>query len=1035
MATTQVTPIPNPTPVATTQPAPVDTSTAQSAPQVTAPVAAKSPAQTISTVAATPADSSAITPGEDTDEGLTAHTQLSLEQAPYAVRKWLDIPAIKATKQAIPEDAEDYTGGRLPQSGVKSGDTKNIGVYNGHNYVHDQDGMKSAQFPVHEAVHMVQNMLPKSFTDKFPKEDPKDPYKDLKLTAEDLAKLRKSGDTLWKHSREGQASLMQKYVARHEWLTKKATPQEVHDYMTSSGDFKGNGNAKFEQAYAPYLDDAANAPVPKGDDGVQINSTPMPSPALSTSYAVQAVSGHPAMDGQIPGQTASISTGTSTSEQNGDAPTSTAPDGTQWVTNPNYVAPPPSGDQWVSNPNYVAPTVGGGSNPLAIDADANNTFKGAVQQLNSVGAGIGEGVLSTVNGAADMLHLPHATLEARQKELETNNAQNPVEHAIGYGGETLMELIGGDEALKGMSLADKLMATSKIAKVLESSPRITQALKVGADLLAKTGKVGEIATGAAASGARLATAQGAQTLARTGGDVDAAAKQAAIAGVTGGAAEGALSTVGAGLRAAGDTADGVKDLNTTAANVGDRPSVVQSISQKLQAADKLRHTEFENGIQDLHQRLGDASVEKVGSPIADKANELLLKPDPDEDPDVAAVKTAAGDKLDKPVRDILTRAANGGEMPVEPAKPVSTGILDENGKPVMKAAPVEETDPQQWKIDNLIKYRQSVRDLASQYDYGDVNSRALRALLPSVDDTIDNLAEQSSDATAGSDYKALRSTYREKSAAFNNPVIQKLMKSTDMDGNLVPGHVTDAANDFITQAKANGGKLSGKTVGNVLALRTALGDKGTQEFGTQVVHNLLQDATDAKGNVNPAKFQQTWNDISKETKGSGLFDLTPDPGTTDPATLEDAATQWAHNPDPLKRGLADVLSDAHSAAKLQQLTKGVALGAGAYGMAHLPFPMFGDIGMGFLGLLGAASEVGGVRAARTILDAASDRPWEWNVYRKLGKAAASKSASGAADVARVAAGHGAAEGFAPAPDRKAIKNAYRGAAGALGATQ
>jgi hypothetical protein len=231
-------------------------------PQVTAPASATTPTPAAKLVAPTPASQPTIDP-TDTDEGLTAHTQQALAQAPAALTKWLDIPNIKATKQAIPDDAEDYTGGRLPQSGVKQGDTSNIGVYNGANYAQDADGNKNGQFAVHEATHLVQNMLPKSFTDKFPAEDPKAPYKVLQLTSDDLSKMRQNGDTLWNHSREGQASLLQNYTARQEWLKNTATPQQRQDYLSGTGQFTNDNQAKFEAAYAPYLQDLANAPIKK----------------------------------------------------------------------------------------------------------------------------------------------------------------------------------------------------------------------------------------------------------------------------------------------------------------------------------------------------------------------------------------------------------------------------------------------------------------------------------------------------------------------------------------------------------------------------------------------------------------------------------------------------------------------------------------------------------------------------------------------------------------------------------------------------
>jgi hypothetical protein len=91
---------------------------------------------------------------------------------------------------------------------------------------------------------------------------------------------------------------------------------------------------------------------------------------------------------------------------------------------------------------------------------------------------------------------------------------------IGYGGENLTEFILGDEALKGLSFAEKLKAASGVAAIFEKSPKLMHAAQVGATML------------------RHGAVQGAQTLAKTG-DVNEATKegvtQALVSGVLGGA--------------------------------------------------------------------------------------------------------------------------------------------------------------------------------------------------------------------------------------------------------------------------------------------------------------------------------------------------------------------------------------------------------------------------------------------------------------------------------------------------------------------
>ncbi len=230
------------------------------------------------------------------DAALTTQAQLSLERVPYQVRKWIDIPNVKAYRAQLPA-SDTHTLELNPIAGVQAGDTSAVQVYRPDQF-QGADGQDHAdQIHGHEAVHMVQHQMPDAMTSKFPSVDPRDPYADLRLTTQELMQLRAHGDTLWDHSAEGQASLVQNYIARHEWLDRTATAQQKQDYLNSAGDYEGAGNAEFERAYTPYLNDVANLNL--------ANREPMPPTAASSSalvpgYAMFAVSGDPADEGQAP---------------------------------------------------------------------------------------------------------------------------------------------------------------------------------------------------------------------------------------------------------------------------------------------------------------------------------------------------------------------------------------------------------------------------------------------------------------------------------------------------------------------------------------------------------------------------------------------------------------------------------------------------------------------------------------------------------------------------------------------------------------
>ena len=348
------------------------------------------------------------------------------------------------------------------------------------------------------------------------------------------------------------------------------------------------------------------------------------------------------------------------------------------------------------------------------------------------------------------LLVPKAGLSAEQSQATPHG----VGETIGYGGETLTEFLLGDEALKGLSLADRLKQASQVAGIFEKSPRLMKALQMGADVSKAMGELGpeeRIAiqkspvlahlVSAGMDAIRQGAVQGAQTLVRSGGDVGQAAKEGgAMAGVSmalgaPAAVVGGLSTktaeLGKTLSEAKSATETAKELAKTA---GTHEELVSSTKSALDSAKQQMHNEFESGIQDLTKKLQGTSIPNENSPIASRAKELLKAPEPAEHELVSAAKEAAGERLDKPVKSLISKAASS-------------------------------TQP--WTANDLIDFRQSVRKLADSYDIGDTNARVLRKMLPSVDDTIDDLAKNSGDPGAAKDYQNLRTDYKDKIKYFD----------------------------------------------------------------------------------------------------------------------------------------------------------------------------------------------------------------------------------------------------------------------------
>jgi hypothetical protein len=217
----------------------------------------------------------------------------------------------------------------------------------------------------------------------------------------------------------------------------------------------------------------------------------------------------PVASAPSPAPTAMVSTGVIGNPNTGQAQAPAPTDAPQGIT---------------IDPSTITP-VAGSATATANNPDIHDYSLGSqLQQMNDVGAGVGEGVLRTANGVASMFGLPHQTLEDREQELHDQNANNPGLRQLGYGGETLAEFLMGDEALQGLSMSDKLLQTAKTMKTLEKSPRLLQVLKT-----------------ALSTGGRTAAVQGTLSIAHTGGDLGQSAEDAALAGAGGSALSGLTS--------------------------------------------------------------------------------------------------------------------------------------------------------------------------------------------------------------------------------------------------------------------------------------------------------------------------------------------------------------------------------------------------------------------------------------------------------------------------------------------------------------
>jgi len=113
--------------------------------------------------------------------------------------------------------------------------------------------------------------------------------------------------------------------------------------------------------------------------------------------------------------------------------------------------------------------------------------------------GIGEGVFGTAAGASDILDRTTGMNKGTvNRYLHTlagdDNASHGGFQTTGQIGEAVGEFLLGDEALKSLSLSERLARTARVAKVLESHPLAAKAFQIGVNAL-RQGTVQGISSG------------------------------------------------------------------------------------------------------------------------------------------------------------------------------------------------------------------------------------------------------------------------------------------------------------------------------------------------------------------------------------------------------------------------------------------------------------------------------------------------------------------------------------------------------------
>jgi hypothetical protein len=159
---------------------------------------------------------------------------------------------------------------------------------------------------------------------------------------------------------------------------------------------------------------------------------------------------------------------------------------------------------------------------------------GAVQLHNDITTGIGQGALDTVHGTGELIRRglnavpfvndlgnkvvpPEGQTALDQLATPTNTAQK-----VGFTAENIAEFMLGDEALKGLSLADKMPKVARAMEVLQKQPVLKN----------------QIIQKMIATGARQGLTGGLQGFVHSGGDAVRAGEEGAATATFGAATEG-----------------------------------------------------------------------------------------------------------------------------------------------------------------------------------------------------------------------------------------------------------------------------------------------------------------------------------------------------------------------------------------------------------------------------------------------------------------------------------------------------------------
>ena len=524
--------------------------------------------------------------------------------------------------------------------------------------------------------------------------------------------------------------------------------------------------------------------------------------------------------------------------------------------------------------------------------------------------------------APNAMHDAQQWLQNQSQNTGTDTASK-IEQGIGKGGESLTEFLLGDEALKGLSYADKMQHVAKVAKIIEKSPKLSAAIQSGAELakvqgelspeeiqlirqyprLAKFASIG-------AEALRHGAVQGAQTFAQTGGDAKEAGKQALEMAGTSGALGATLGAIGGVAGKVGKTAETAQALTDAAKNAptaeGVRGQVEGFVNEALnperakldserakldsakrdiagfaagtpsketlaeeaqkyaQTAEQNYHGAYQQGIAGIQGDLAGETIPYENSPLHQAAQELVQHGEDTSKPlDTGFKKTRPGSPALNSRLDFLANP----QKEAEAATPETW--VDANGvSHTEEAAPTEEQKPINLDINELLSRRkelgEQLRNTGWSTDLERQDRSIYKRLMQGVDDSIQTLAENANS-------KAQEAISRGETPANPNAAnVLDRYKAINNDYRQSKRIFENKDVQAILEGRQNDVAhrlMSGATsLDDINAVKKAFGDQTYNRFATDALQRFAADSVDDQGSVDYNGLLKKWNRMKPDVR-------------------------------------------------------------------------------------------------------------------------------------------------------------------------